>query len=249
MPLQKPRGRKRPSHKMTYASLTILVLVGIAGLAYAYLNGYLSTGGANSSSSSIVTTSNCPTPPAASNDTFACFKTTEGSFEVELFTQATPRTVANFVHLTQAGFYNNLVWHRIVPGFVIQTGDNNTFGAVDSTRSIWGQGGSKVSVPFEYVPSLHNYEGYLGMASTAAGAGGTSQFYINLVDNSASLDQKYAVFGKVINGMQVVNAIAAVQTYCETGQNVPAGCQSGGYPEQPVVASQAMLQSVQILGS
>ncbi|MBI3840534.1 MAG: peptidylprolyl isomerase, partial [Thaumarchaeota archaeon] len=69
---------------------------------------------------------------------------------------------------------------------------------------------SGVGVPFEYNSTLHNYKGYLGMASSGAGVGGSSQFYINLKDNSATLDHNYAVFGKVIQGMDVVLAIGSV---------------------------------------
>lgn len=127
---------------------------------------------------------------------------------MELFNSLTPRTVANFVNLSESGFYNNLVWWRIEPGFVIQTGDPTTKNG-GGDRSSWGQGTSGVSVPFEYNASLHDYEGYLGMASTGVGVGGTSQFYINLANNT-SLDGNYAVFGKVISNMSVVQAIGAV---------------------------------------
>jgi cyclophilin family peptidyl-prolyl cis-trans isomerase len=127
---------------------------------------------------------------------------------VELFAQLTPKTVANFVNLSESGFYDNLVWWRIEPGFVIQTGDPTTRNG-GGNRNTWGQGTSGVSIPFEYSASLHNYAGYLGMASTGAGVGGSSQFYINLANNT-SLDGKYAVFGKVVSGMAVVQAIGAV---------------------------------------
>ena len=151
--------------------------------------------------------------------TCAKFVTSMGTFEVELFKSATPATVANFVNLSQSGFYNNLVWHRIEPGFVIQSGDPNTRnGAGD--RSTWGQYGG-TPVPFEYNATLHNTAGTLGMASTGAGVGGSTQFYINLKDNSASLDGKYAVFGKVTSGMDVVQKIGSVPVEQVGGQNEP----------------------------
>jgi cyclophilin family peptidyl-prolyl cis-trans isomerase len=144
-----------------------------------------------------------------------------GSFEVVLFNAWTPKTVANFVSLAESDFYNNLTWHRIEPGFVIQTGDPNTRNG-GGNRSLWGQGTSGTSIPFEYNSTLHNYEGYLGMASTAAKTGGTSQFYINLANNT-SLDGQYAVFGKVLNasGMKVVQAIGAVPVELVGSQHEP----------------------------
>lgn len=148
--------------------------------------------------------------PSVATPTYATLLTSNGTITVELFRAQTPQTVANFVKLANSGFYKDLVWHRIVPGFVIQTGDPTTVnGTGDRTK--WGQGTSQ-SIAFEYDPSLHNTIGYLGMASTAAGAGGSCQFYINLADNSASLDGKYAVFGKVISGMNAVNTLAASPT-------------------------------------
>jgi cyclophilin family peptidyl-prolyl cis-trans isomerase len=132
-----------------------------------------------------------------------------GSIEVELFPTAAPQTVANFVNLSKIGFYNNLVWHRIVAGFVIQTGDPLTRNG-GGDRSLWGTGGSGKTVPLETNPSLHNYVCYLGMARGQDVNSGTSQFYINLADNSAGLDGKYTVFGTVVKGMDVVNQIAGV---------------------------------------
>jgi len=79
---------------------------------------------------------------------YARLGTSQGYIYAELFPACAPKTVANFVNLTQSGFYNDLVWHRIVPGFVIQTGDPNTKGALNSTRSSWGKGQSNHQVPF-----------------------------------------------------------------------------------------------------
>jgi cyclophilin family peptidyl-prolyl cis-trans isomerase len=172
-------------------------------------------------------------PPASSSGlpsiVYAKLNTTQGMIEIELYHSLTPKTVENFVNLANTGFYNNLVWHRIVQGFVIQTGDPNSKNGLNN--STWGQGGSAQSVPFEYDSSLHNNVGYVGMASTGAGTGGTSQFYINLADNSAALDGKYAVFGRVINGMNVVDYIGNLQVY-------PS--------DQPVDPSAAMLVNVTI---
>lgn len=151
---------------------------------------------------------------------FAKVDTSLGSFYVELYPSCAPQTVANIANLSQHGFYNNLVWHRIVPKFVIQTGDPNTRGGLNSTRSTWGQGGSHKTVPLEWCGSLHNYAGYLGMARqgncTVGRDTGTSQFYVVVYNDSKTydvLDGCYTVFGKVTSGMSVVCAISHVPTY------------------------------------
>ncbi len=161
---------------------------------------------------------------------YAKLNTSQGQVEVELYQSKTPKTVTNFVNLAKSGFYDNLVWHRIVKGFVIQTGDPNTRNIGD--RSTWGQGGSSQTVPLEIDSSLHNTVGYLGMARFGEDLNsGTSQFYINLADNSASLDGKYTVFGKVTGGMDIAYAI----------ENVPVDSQS--QPIDPVFLTSVTISS------
>jgi peptidyl-prolyl cis-trans isomerase B (cyclophilin B) len=161
------------------------------------------------------------TSTSGTTGTYALICTSLGLIEVQLSPADAPKTVANFVSLAQSGFYNDLVWHRIVPSFVIQSGDPNTKnGGGDKTT--WGSGTSGTNIPFEDDGKLHNTLGTIAMASTAAGAGGSSQFYINLVDNSASLDGKYAVFGTVINGMSVVQSLGAVPTLSNQQPSNPA---------------------------
>jgi dolichyl-diphosphooligosaccharide--protein glycosyltransferase len=156
--------------------------------------------------------------------TYALICTNLGLIEVQFSSSPTlTLTEANFVNLAKSGFYTDLVWHRIVPGFVIQSGDPNTKNG-GGDKSTWGQGTSGTSIPFEDDPALHNVAGTIAMASTGAGVGGSSQFYINLADNSASLDGKYSVFGTVINGMSVVQALGKVPTNSASQQPInPAG--------------------------
>ncbi|HKW03810.1 MAG TPA: peptidylprolyl isomerase [Nitrososphaerales archaeon] len=186
--------------------------------------------------SSTATSSQSPAT-TSSNSTvcdcvYALIDTSQGTIEIELFQSLTPKTVNNFVSLANSGFYNNLVWHRIVKGFVIQTGDPNTRNAGGS-QTTWGNGGSNTSVPLESVPSLHNDVGYVAMAHTSQSTSATSQFYINLANNT-SLDGQYTVFGKVISCMSAVLAIG----------NLPVN--SNGIPLNP---SQAMMISVTIQSS
>lgn len=180
---------------------------------------------------------------------FAVIGTTYGSVDVELYPACAPQTVANFVSLAKSGFYDNLVWHRIVysgatPDFVIQTGDPNTRNGVNSTRSTWGQGGSTQTVPLEWCGWLHNYAGYLGMARGQDPNSGTSQFYISLSNGTANenLDTSYTVFGKVLSGMGVVCQIAKVKTY-------PSLATQGGVSiaDQPI--NPVYMKNVTILNS
>ena len=197
--VNKPRRRKQGGHGRTYLVLGIILVLVVASVSYAYVAGL---GPFNKQSASTTSTS------TTESLLYARINTTLGSFDVELFNSLTPKTVANFVNLVNQGFYNNLVWHRIVKGFVIQTGDPTTRNG-GGDRADWGDNSSGVYIPFEYAPSLHNYEYYLGMASTGAKVGGSSQFYINLSNSTSnlSLDGSYAVFGKVISGFSVVQAL------------------------------------------
>jgi len=176
--------------------------------------------------------------PVVGTSLYVTLRTTKGMIVVELYNNSAPKTVTNFVNLAKSHFYDNLVWHRIIPNFVVQTGDPNTKNG-GGDRNTWGQGTSPQSVPFEYDSSLHNNVGYVAMASTGAGVGGSSQFYINVNDNSAALDGKYAVFGKVIVGMDAANALA----------NLPTTNQYTNAQNQPADPSAAMLISVTISSS
>jgi len=195
--VDKPRRRKKTGPnggKIAAIVILAVVLMGVGWYAYGVYN----------------------TRPAVS---YVRIYTTLGSFEVELFNNSAPKTVSNFLTLAKSGFYDNLTWHRIEKGFVIQIGDPNTRNG-GGNRSLWGQGTSGTSVPFEYDPSLHNYVGYLAMASTASKAGGSSQFYINLANNTR-LDGNYSVFGRVISGMDAVYSIGNVPTELVESQHEP----------------------------
>lgn len=263
--MSKPQQRgklRNPPRGRQYAMVAIaVVLIVVAGSGvYEYVinlpssttssSSSSSSGSASSSSSSGSTTSSSTAAEAGFNNTpctastttssksatgtYALICTNLGLIEVQLASSDAPKTVANFVNLAQSGFYNDLVWHRIVPGFVIQSGDSNTKnGAGD--KSTWGSGTSGPPITFENDGKLHNTAGTIAMASTGAGVGGSSQFYINLVDNSASLDNNYAVFGTVINGMSIVQALGNVATNPST--------------QQPVNPSSAYIVSVTIQNS
>ena len=212
--VDKPRRRKQAGHGRTYLVVGIVLILVAATVSYAYVAGIgpfnkqQTSSSTSSKSSTLSMSSSSSASSTQAQLLYARINTTLGSFEVELFNSLTPKTVANFVSLVDKGFYTDLVWHRIVKGFVIQTGDPTTRNG-GGNRADWGDNSSGVYIPFEYAPSLHNDEYYLGMASTGAKVGGSSQFYINLANNT-SLDGNYAVFGKVISGFSVVQALGDV---------------------------------------
>jgi peptidyl-prolyl cis-trans isomerase B (cyclophilin B) len=178
---------------------------------------------------------------------YARVDTSLGSFDVELYPSCAPQTVANFVSLANSGFYDNLTWHRIVKTstfWIIQTGDPNTRGGLNSTRATWGYGGSNSTVPLEWCGWLHNYAGYLAMARQQSSVNsGTSQFFVdvaNLTDNQA-LDGNYTVFGKVISGMSVVTALGD-SPICQ-----PPTCPSGWQANEPLPP--VFVKDIVILGT
>ena len=182
-------------------TVLLVAIIAVAVVVYAYIQ----PGGTNTGSRAVV---------------YAKLNTSQGLREFELYQNATPKTVTNFVNLANSGFYNNLVWHRIVRQFVIQVGDPNTMNA-GGNNNTWGKTGSQQTIPLESVPSLHNYAGYVAMAHLPNDVNsGSSQFYINLNDtNARSLDGSYTVFGKVTTGMNVALSIANVPVY--SGSNQP----------------------------
>jgi cyclophilin family peptidyl-prolyl cis-trans isomerase len=136
--------------------------------------------------------------------TVAVIKTNMGTIEIELFAKETPKTVENFVGLANKGYYNGVIFHRVIDNFMIQGGDPTGTGR--GGDSFWGG-----KFADEIVPSLkHDQPGILSMANAGPNTNG-SQFFITLVA-TPWLDGKHTVFGKVISGMDVVSAIGKVAT-------------------------------------
>jgi cyclophilin family peptidyl-prolyl cis-trans isomerase len=140
------------------------------------------------------------------------FETTHGGFTVQLFPQEAPQTVANFLAYVDAGFFDGTIFHRIVPGFVIQGGGLTPDFAQKKTHP---------PVRNEAANGLKNLRATLSMARTSDPHSATSQFFINLSDNDfldyAQGNPGYAVFGRVVEGLDVVDAIARVRTGRRSG--------------------------------
>ena len=135
------------------------------------------------------------------------FETSHGGFTVELYEEDAPLTVANFLRYVDEGFFDGTIFHRIVPGFVIQGG---------GLTSDFSQKNTNEPVKNEATNGVLNQRGTLSMARTNEIHSATSQFFVNLADN-AFLDHRpgqygYAVFGRVTDGMDVIDKIAAVRT-------------------------------------
>jgi peptidyl-prolyl cis-trans isomerase-like 1 len=139
-----------------------------------------------------------------SKQVYAVIETNMGTIEVELFERAVPRTVNNFIGLAEKGYYNGVIFHRVIDNFMIQGGDPTGTGR--GGESIYGR-------PFEdeIVDTLrHVGPGILSMANAGPNTNG-SQFFITLVP-TPWLDGRHTVFGRVTQGMDVVQAIGKVQT-------------------------------------
>lgn len=176
----------------------------------------------------------------------AAIVTSMGTIEIELYGEDAPRTVKNFTELAKKGFYDGLLIHRIVPGFIIQTGDPQTRDS--SLRAYWGRGGESV-YGGEFEDELNRQapsykRGYVAGTLAMANRGpntNTSQFFIMLADNTQQpgdtakkprkpLPPNYTIFGRVTKGMDIVQKIAQVEL-------------SKNYPEMP--ASPITLMEVQ----
>ena len=130
----------------------------------------------------------------------ATIETSKGRIVIELYREEAPRTVENFVKLTKQGFYNGIIFHRVIPGFMIQTGDPTGT----------GMGGPGYTFEDEFSSALHHDgPGVVSMANAGPNTNG-SQFFIILAA-TPWLDGKHAVFGRVVEGQEVAGEIAAVQ--------------------------------------
>lgn len=129
-----------------------------------------------------------------------------GIIKAELYPEVAPNTVNNFISLINKGFYNGVIFHRVIPGFMIQGGDPTGTGMGGPGYSIKGE-----FTMNRFQNNLKHDRGVLSMARTMAPNSAGSQFFI-MHENSPHLDGQYASFGKVIEGMDVVDAIANVRT-------------------------------------
>ena len=133
-------------------------------------------------------------------------ETSKGTIRIELDEAKAPISSRNFLEYVDAGHYDDTVFHRVIPGFMIQGGDPNT--KTDNTSS-WGTGGSGSNVNAEFSKISHK-RGIVSMARSASPNSASSQFFI-VVKDSPFLDNQYTVFGQVTSGMDVADKIVNAQ--------------------------------------
>jgi peptidyl-prolyl cis-trans isomerase A (cyclophilin A) len=149
-------------------------------------------------------------PAIGKGNPMVVISTSAGDIKVELYADKAPTTVQNFLDYAKAGYYDGTIFHRVIPSFMIQGGG--------ITADMKDKPGQKPPIKNESSNGLKNESGTLAMARTSAPDSATSQFFINVADN-AFLDKEkaadkvgYAVFGKVVEGMDVVKKIGATKT-------------------------------------
>ena len=176
------------------------------------------------------------TPPKSANAVPAgnprvTLATTKGRIVIELYPDKAPKTVKNFLDYVKAGFYNGTIFHRVIPGFMVQGGGFTSDMTEKPTRP---------PIPNEADNGLQNQRGTLAMARTSDPNSAGAQFFINVANNTPlNFRSKtpdgwgYAVFGNVVEGMDVVNAIVQVPTTTKGPY--------GDVPVQPVVIQKASI--------
>ena len=129
-------------------------------------------------------------------------KTDFGNIKFSLLPDIAPETVRNFLQLANSGFYNGTLFHRVIPGFMIQGGDPNT---KTPNKTTWGQGGPGYNLKAEFNSRSH-LRGIVSMARAADPDSAGSQFFI-VTSDSTFLDKQYTVFGEVVDGMEIADNI------------------------------------------
>jgi len=138
--------------------------------------------------------------------TTASIETSFGNISFKLISELAPETVRNFEKLAKDGFYNGTLFHRVIPGFMIQGGDPNT---KTDNKGSWGQGGPGYNIKAEFSSRSH-LRGIVSMARSQDPDSAGSQFFIVTAD-STFLDRQYTVFGEVTEGMDIADKIVNLE--------------------------------------
>jgi len=145
------------------------------------------------------------------------FVTNQGSFTMEMWPQYAPNHVRNFLDLSNTGFYEGILFHRVSPTFMIQGGDPNT---KDKPKEMWGQGGGPRKLPAEFNAEVNHVPGVLSMARSQSPDSASSQFFV-MTANATHLDGQYSAFGKVTEGMTTIMKIANAKGQPYAGATMP----------------------------
>jgi len=165
----------------------------------------------------------------ASTKTFAIIQTSMGTIKLELFKDKAPKTVANFIKYSESAYYEGTLFHRVIPGFMVQAGGFDTNFRRKATNA---------PIKNEAQPLVPNRRGTIAMARTSNPHSATSQFFINVADNNnlnkSSANAGYAVFGKVIEGMIIADQISSAHTKVQNGMS--------DVPVQPIIIQTVTIQ-------
>ncbi len=181
-----------------------------------------------------------PPKPAASEKAkvrdVAVIKTNLGTIAFEFLPDVAPKMVKNFTDLARSGFYDGTTFHRVIPGFMLQGGDPLS---KDGDPSNDGTGSGPRKMPAEFSTKYSHERGIVSTARSSDPNSGSCQFFI-MHKHSPHLDNQYTIFGRVIEGMDVVDKIAAVKTDC-TGK--PRGSRCANRPLENVVMKSVTIET------
>lgn len=213
------RKRSRPVEpKKTKIDSNILIVIVLAAIVIIAVGLFLTLGNQDNNNDNQTTSGN----------PIAIIDTSMGTIKVELFMDKAPITAKNFYDHSKSGYYTGVIFHRVIPSFMIQGGDPlGTGGGGHAAEYHEGYGTPENQdswvIPDEFHEDLSNVRGTISMANRGPNTGG-SQFFINVVDNTnldynkEPLTSKHAVFGKVIDGMDIADAISNVDKDISTNK-------------------------------
>lgn len=195
---------------------TFIALLLLTGCEATKSNNYGSSSNNSTSSQTTQTMSTLQTEAPASGDTIAIMTTSKGVIKIKLFPKLVPETAKNFTELSKKGFYDGLIFHRVISDFMIQGGD--PLGTGFGGESYKGPG---TKIKDEFSKELTHIPGALSMANAGPNTGSSQFFIVQSKNGTHYLNGKHAIFGQVYEGMDVVDAIANVPADANDMPNTP----------------------------
>ena len=217
-------AKSKTQQKLLPLELALAIVIILALLAYVF-GPWRDRGNQENLLTNNQLNNNMVTATAEQAITKAILKTSSGNIEIQFFKDKAPATVANFIKLSQASFYDGVKFHRVIKDFMIQSGDPLSKG---DNPALYGRGGPGYTFPDE-INDQKIVQGVIAMANSGPNTNG-SQFFIVTAAATPWLDGKHTVFGRVISGMDVVNKINNVLT----GEN--------DIPKTPIVINSVELE-------
>lgn len=192
--------------KVTIGILAISII--LAGCQQTATEQEISTTETNETTSSTITNANMQLSLPKAGDTSAIIETDKGRIKVKLFTEEAPETTKNFIELAKAGKYDGVPFHRVIDGFMIQTGD---FTAQNGTGGYSYKGPGTV-INDEFSSKLQHFQGAVSMANSGPNSNGSQFFIVTADDGTPHLNYRHSIFGQVYEGQEVADEIARAAT-------------------------------------